>query len=149
VLASATLLLITAGACSQSSGSAASKPTVLASVNLTTGHGQALSPVLAETGGTVLYATAAEAHGKVDCTGNCATTWPLVLVRTAAAIHVGNAALDRASVGTVPGPDGSLVVTYGGYPLHTYVGDGGSAGNGVGVQGYEAVSPKGTLVGGR
>jgi predicted lipoprotein with Yx(FWY)xxD motif len=131
-----------------SGGSAADAAPPHASVVLTTGHAQSIGTVLATGAGDVLYATAGESHGKLHCTGNCVDTWPVLTVTSTAAIHLPKASpVQRALISTIAGSGAGRVVTYGGYPLHTYAGDAaGSAGNGEGIQNYFAVGVDGRLV---
>jgi predicted lipoprotein with Yx(FWY)xxD motif len=134
-------------ACSGGSGGSTPAAAPLTSVVITTGHAQAISSVLATGTGADLYANAQERGNKVDCTGNCLSTWPLLIVTTAAAVHVPKTSVvQRSLIGTIVAKSGGFVVTYAGYPLHTYVGDGASSGNGEGIQGFFVVSAPGRLV---
>ncbi|MBM7773554.1 putative lipoprotein with Yx(FWY)xxD motif [Actinokineospora baliensis] len=53
------------------------------------------------------------------CVGDCAVTWPPVLLPDGAAV----AGLDQSVVGSVTRPDGSKQVTVGGWPVYRFSGD--------------------------
>jgi predicted lipoprotein with Yx(FWY)xxD motif len=148
VVAFAAASLVALAACGGGSGSAAETAPPRGSVVLTTGHAQSIGTVLATGAGDVLYATAGEAHGKLHCTGNCVDTWPVLTVTSKAAIHLPRASpVQQALISTIAGSGTGRVVTYAGYPLHTYAGDAaGSAGNGEGIQNYFAIGVDGRLV---
>jgi predicted lipoprotein with Yx(FWY)xxD motif/cytochrome c5 len=80
------------------------------------------------------------------CDGGCAVGWPPLLVEGAAEAGEG---VDDDLLGTVVRADGSVQVTYGGWPLYSFRRDrkaGDVAGQGVGDQWY-LVSPAGEAIG--
>lgn len=96
--------------------------------------------------GHVLYVFLPDAQGASTCTGGCAEAWPPLLVdgEVLAADE-----LDADAVGTVERDDGSMQVTYFGWPLYTYVQDteaGMATGQGVGGNWF-VIAPDGTVVG--
>lgn len=79
-----------------------------------------------------LYILVRDKQGASTCTGDCTTNWPPLIVTGA---PVAGKGLDASLLGTVKRPDGSLQVTYNGWPLYTYVRDtkaGESNGEGLG-----------------
>lgn len=58
---------------------------------------------------------------KSNCAGDCAATWLPVLAASAAEVEV--TGVDKALVGTVARPDGSLQVTLAGWPLYRFAKD--------------------------
>ena len=109
-----------------------------------------LGTVLVTNKGFALYTFPPDAAQHVTCTGDCASAWsPLTL-------HAGETAAAGAGVradllGTMPGPGGSRVVTYHGWPLYTYLGDaspGHAAGQGKNDDGgyWYVMRPSGQIV---
>ena len=72
--------------------------------------------VLSTLQGFTLYYFTPEKGGVIACTGGCATTWPPLKV-TGAETKPSNV---PGALGTVALADGSMQVTYEGWPLHTY-----------------------------
>lgn len=92
----------------------------------TTDHGE----VLVDDSGMTLYLFLPDDQGESTCTGGCATTWPPVTGE-----FVAGSGVDGDLLGTVARGDGSLQVTYNGWPLYRYAGDsepGDTAGQGLG-----------------
>lgn len=78
------------------------------------------------------------------CVDSCASTWPPVLDEPGAPLVVEG--IDRAVVGTVARPDGSVQLTIGGWPVYRYAADpaaGATTGQGVGGTWF-AVRPDGS-----
>jgi predicted lipoprotein with Yx(FWY)xxD motif len=69
--------------------------------------------------GLTLYHASKETSGKIVCTGDCAYFWFPVVVKPKQKIVLGKG-IDRAKVGTIKRPNGSLQVTYGKLPLYRY-----------------------------
>ena len=113
------------------------------------GLGQ-LGTVLVTNKGFALYTFPPDAAQHVTCTGDCASAWPPLT------LHAGETAAAGAGVradllGTMPGPGGSRVVTYHGWPLYTYLGDaspGHAAGQGKNDDGgyWYVMRPSGQIV---
>lgn len=80
-----------------------------------TSYGEALTTLQ----GFTLYYFVPEKGGAIACTGACATTWPPLKV-AGAETKPSNV---PGTLGTVALPDGSMEVTYEGWPLHTYARD--------------------------
>lgn len=102
--------------------------------------------VLATSTGRTLYRYTPDKKGKNTCTGQCATYWPTYMAKGTTKPTAGTGA-SSALIGTIKHGKG-LQVTYGGYPLYTYVGD-TKAGqvNGEGKdKTWYVVSTKGALV---
>lgn len=107
----------------------------------------ALGTVVVNANGRTLYHYTPDSKGHAKCTGACAATWPPLVVK-AGTKAVAGAGIKAAKLGTLKRPDGTLQVTYGGFPLYTYSGDAkaGQA-NGEGLEGkWFALSPAAKLV---
>jgi predicted lipoprotein with Yx(FWY)xxD motif len=81
-----------------------------------------LGTVLVDSQGLTLYDFHKDKGGKSSCYGACAGAWPPLLTE-------GNpqaqGAAERSKLGTTKRKDGTIQVTYAGWPLYTYVGDQG------------------------
>jgi len=82
------------------------------------------------------------------CTGSCATYWPPVIGKPAAAAGT---TLPKA-LGSITRSNGQVQATYNGRPLYTYVGDtapGQLKGNGLNLSGglWWAATPSGAKLG--
>jgi predicted lipoprotein with Yx(FWY)xxD motif len=91
----------------------------------------AIGPVLADSKGLTLYWYAKDTKMTSACTGSCATAWPPLLGKPAAAMGVRLV----GKFGTIKRANGMLQATYKGHPLYTYAGDsapGQIKGNGLG-----------------
>ena len=79
-----------------------------------------LGVVLVDSEGRTLYDFHKDKGSKSACYGACASAWPPLLTE-------GNpqaqGAADRSLLGTTKRSDGTLQVTYKGWPLYTYAGD--------------------------
>lgn len=101
--------------------------------------------VIAEDG-RVLYVFLPDEQGASTCYGGCAEAWPPYL---ADGDVLAVEELDADAVGTVEREDGSMQVTYFGWPLYTFVQDteaGMASGQGVGGNWF-VIAPDGTVVG--
>jgi predicted lipoprotein with Yx(FWY)xxD motif len=78
-----------------------------------------------------------------NCTGDCATKWPPVIVDDPAAVKLDD--IDKSLVGTVARADGTQQLTLAGYPLYRFVKDSRAGDiNGQGVDGtWFASTPQG------
>jgi predicted lipoprotein with Yx(FWY)xxD motif len=129
-----------------------------ASVPAVTGHADAATgtltvktektskgTVLANANGLTLYWFGKDTATKSNCAGSCATYWPPVIGKAAAAAG----AMLPHGFGTIKRANGQLQATYDGHPLYTYTGDsapGQISGNGLNLSGgvWWAVTPAGT-----
>ncbi len=108
-----------------------------------------LGTVLVNAQGMTLYAFAPDQRQRVTCTGGCASVWhPLAL---ASAKPAGAGTARPSLLGADASPAGGKVVTYGGWPLYTYVGDtspGQANGQGLNANGgvWHVVSPSGAVI---
>ncbi len=90
-----------------------------------------IGPVLADSKGFTLYWYAKDTRMTSACTGGCATAWPPVIGKPAAAMGVRL----TGKLGTITRAGGMVQATYKGHPLYTYAGDtapGQVKGNGLG-----------------
>jgi predicted lipoprotein with Yx(FWY)xxD motif len=106
-----------------------------------------IGPVLADSKGFTLYWYSKDTMMTSECTGGCATTWPPLAGKPAAAMGVHLV----GKFGTITRTGGVLQATYKGRPLYTYSGDtapGQTKGNGLGgVWHVVKVNPKGAMAG--
>lgn len=112
-------VLLAAG-CGASSAPAASGPgpKITVQTRQIAGVGQ----VLVTAQGYALYMFQPDNQRSVTCTGACAGSWPPVKVPDGGS-SVAGPGVDRSLLGTDPDPAGGTVLTYNGWPLHTYTGD--------------------------
>jgi len=88
--------------------------------------------VLVDSSGMTLYWFAIDTPTKSNCSGQCATYWPVVKGPLTAGSGV------TGTLGTITRSDGTKQATYDGHPLYTYVGDkspGQATGNGKNLSG--------------
>ncbi len=145
--AAAVALPLTAGAATAGHMQAAEKH----SVAISTRKLPKLGTVLVDSRGRTLYMFVPDKRKRVTCVGTCAAMWPPVKLpkRTRKALARGKA---RARLlRSDRDPAGGRVVTYAGWPLYTYVGDGapGSAnGQALNVNGglWYVLSPSGKVI---
>jgi predicted lipoprotein with Yx(FWY)xxD motif len=112
----------------------------VAATNTTvTTHKTSQGKTLSNSKGFSLYNFAKDTQGgkgksaKSNCYGQCATAWPPLLVKKGGKV-VSAGGVNQKLLGTTKRHDGSLQVTYNGWPLYTYGGDskaGDSTGEGV------------------
>lgn len=122
-------------------GGGASTPMGSSGGSIATRSVSPVGTVLVNAGGFTLYYLTSDKGGKVTCTGTCASTWPPAIVTS---VPAGGSGVN-GTLGTVTDPDGKKQLTYDGWPLYTYSGDGapGQA-NGQGVGGvWFAMTPAG------
>lgn len=108
-----------------------------------------LGTVLVDGQGQTLYLFVPDARSKPTCTGGCASVWPPLTVSAAPKAGAG---VEGSLLGTVRDSDGKTQVTYGRWPLYTYVGDSGpgtAVGQGIDSFGglWWAVAPTGAEAG--
>lgn len=79
-------------------------------------------PFLVDDQGRVLYMFMNDTQnsGVSACTGDCLVQWPAVVVTGPAAAGEG---VDASLLGTITRDDGTMQVTYNGWPLYYYTGD--------------------------
>lgn len=82
----------------------------------------ALGKIAVNSKGFALYHNTQEKHGKIVCTGACATAWPPLLTTKTAKLKAGPA-ISASKLGRIKRPDGRFQVTYYGEPLYRYAGD--------------------------
>jgi predicted lipoprotein with Yx(FWY)xxD motif len=107
-----------------------------------------LGRVLVDDRGRTLYVFAPDARHHVTCTGACAGSWPPVFSTGTAKAGGG---VTASLLGADPDPAGGSVVTYGGWPLYSYVADvaaGLATGQALDLNGgyWYAMAPDGTPV---
>jgi len=111
---------------------------------LTTVADPDLGEILVDQDGRTLYLFLPDDQGTPTCTGSCIGTWPPFEDDD---VSAGNG-IEAALLGSVERDDGSLQVTYNGWPLYYFAPDGspGDA-NGQGIGGnWWVVSPAGDAI---
>jgi predicted lipoprotein with Yx(FWY)xxD motif len=102
--------------------------------------------VVSSTGRTV-YHFLDDRGKKVACVGACAKLWPPVLIAKSAKPAAGTG-ITASKLGTITRPDGTVQVTYNGYPLYRYTGD--TKNGQVNGQGFEklwyVLAPSGAVI---
>jgi predicted lipoprotein with Yx(FWY)xxD motif len=78
--------------------------------------------VLVSSKGYSLYLLSSEAHGRIVCQGACLSIWPPLLVKVGVRPRGKGRLAGR--LGVLRRSDGEDEVTYNGYPLYLYAGDG-------------------------
>jgi predicted lipoprotein with Yx(FWY)xxD motif len=94
-----------------------------------------LGTVLTDSSGLTLYYLTTEKGGHDACLSNaqCAMNWPAVAPPASGSPNAGSGVSGQLAV--ITATNGSMEVTYNGWPLHTFSGDGGvpgkTSGNGI------------------
>ena len=104
-------------------------------------------PVLVDAEGRALYLFTNDTQnsGASSCSGDCLVAWPSVQSQGAPVAGTG---VDAALLGTITRDDGTLQVTYNGWPLYYYADDtapGDATGQGVNNVWF-LISPAGTAI---
>lgn len=92
-----------------------STPTGSAVINV--GQNATLGSFLVDSAGMTLYIFTKDAPGISNCNGSCATLWPPLLTNGA---PTGGAGVTASMLGTTTRSDGTVQVTYNGWPLYQY-----------------------------
>jgi predicted lipoprotein with Yx(FWY)xxD motif len=104
-------------------------------------------PILVDGEGFSLYVFASDTQngGISACTAECAAEWPPLMSQGTPVVSQG---VDAAMLGTITREDGSIQVTYNGWPLYLFTGDAAPGDtNGQGMEGlWSLVSPAGAVV---
>ncbi|MFE7775802.1 hypothetical protein ACFU5O_18245 [Streptomyces sp. NPDC057445] len=133
-----------------SPGKAAVKPAAKKWVQLSASKAGSLDPVVVNGAGFTLYRFDKDTANpsKSNCNGDCATTWPPVVVAPGGRIFIDG--VKKSDVGVVKRDDGNLQVTVGGWPVYRFSKDlkpGDTNGQGVGGTWF-GVTPDGKKAGG-
>jgi predicted lipoprotein with Yx(FWY)xxD motif len=108
-----TLVLATSGA--RAAGSHQTAATTVKEAS------NALGTILTDNNGMTLYILSSEVGGTIKCSGGCLTIWPPLTVPSGTTPS-GPADL-TGKFATITRPDGSLQVTYQGFPLYHFIRD--------------------------
>jgi predicted lipoprotein with Yx(FWY)xxD motif len=124
-----------------------------ASVTVSAASVPGVGTVLVNGNGRTLYVLESEKGGKVTCTaaGGCTAVWSPAVLPSGMSQAIAGSGVQASLLGTVKSPTGDVRVTYGGWPLYTYVGDSGSGtAKGQGVKDsfglWWVLSPSGTPI---
>ncbi len=88
-----------------------------------TAKADTLGDYLTDANGRALYLFLVDTSKMSNCTDACATTWPPVLVSDASDLPKIAEGMDQSLLGTVERGDGTVQLTYNGWPLYYYAGD--------------------------
>lgn len=89
--------------------------------------------ILVNSAGMTLYTLSSEAGGAIKCTGTCLGAWPPLLLPAGTTSPTVGAGV-TGTIGTITRPEGTVQVTYNGFPLYTFSGDtaaGQTSGDGI------------------
>jgi predicted lipoprotein with Yx(FWY)xxD motif len=85
------------------------------------------------------FASDTAGSGKSACTGGCATTWPPLTVASGTAPTAGTGA--SGTLATITRGDGTMQVTYNGFPVYHYSGDSAPGDTNGNYPGWSPVKP--------
>lgn len=123
VLETATAMETATTEATTESPTAAATETTAGSLTISTSTDAGVSqPFLVDNEGRVLYVYTQDTQnsGASACTGDCIVNWPAVV---ASGTPVAGEGVDNAMLGTITRDDGTMQVTYNGWPLYYYAGD--------------------------
>jgi predicted lipoprotein with Yx(FWY)xxD motif len=109
------------------------------------GKNATLGSFLVDAKNMTLYLYTKDSPNTSNCYDKCATAWPPLLTNGA---PVGAAGIDASKLGTTKRTDGSMQVTYNGWPLYYFASDakaGDVTGQNVGTVWF-VISPAGEMV---
>jgi predicted lipoprotein with Yx(FWY)xxD motif len=120
--AACSALALTLSACGSSSGS--STTTTGPMYEVTTGKVSGLGTVLVDGQGFTVYLYEPDAQsGKSRCSGPCAVEWTPLTLSSGATEPKAGSGIDASKLSTFKRSDGSIQVTYNGWPLYTWAED--------------------------
>lgn len=130
---------------STESGSGAAVPPVY---EVSTGTVKGLGTVLVDGQGFTLYLFVPDHQSESTCYGQCAEAWPPLLLPTGVSTPVAGPGVNSKLLGTTHRTDGTVELTYNGWPLYTWTGDstpGQATGQGLNSLGglWYVLSPSG------
>lgn len=132
---------------------AASLAMAAGDVQLTVAQKAPYGKYLTDSRGHALYLFSTDTPGRSSCTDACAKAWPPLTITGTSAEPAGGPGVNSDMIGTMQRSDGSLQVTYNGWPLYGFVQDKGPGQihgqdkHGFGGEWY-LMSPSGERVGG-
>lgn len=135
------LLLASSTALAQASGGESSSGAAMVGLS----QSDDLGEFLVDAEGMTLYLFTNDTENTSNCYDDCATAWPPLLTEGEPMAEDG---IDTSLLGTTERTDGTMQVTYGGWPLYYWVKDeapGDTTGQDVGEVWY-VVSPTGEAV---
>lgn len=94
-------------------------------VQLTVAQKAPYGKYLADSRGHALYLFSTDTPGRSSCTDACAKAWPPLTITGSSAEPGGAQGVNPDMIGVLQRPDGSLQVTYNGWPLYGFVQDKG------------------------
>jgi predicted lipoprotein with Yx(FWY)xxD motif len=99
----------------------------IGSITLTTAKLPGLGTVLVNREGRTLYLPSSERGGKITCNDDngCAKVWPDTELPHGMTRGIAGSGVRASLLGTAKSASGDRYLTYGGWPLYTYLGDPG------------------------
>jgi predicted lipoprotein with Yx(FWY)xxD motif len=139
-----------AAAPATTSSTAASSTSATSAVQIATRSIPGLGVVLVNGKGRTLYVFAPDKAKTVTCVGGCASVWPPLAISTGQKPTT-SGQVKATLVSSDPNPAGGRVVTYGGWPLYSYVADasaGTASGQALNSSGglWYVISPTGKVI---
>ena len=119
---------------------------------VTVGAVPGLGPVIVDGHGHTLYVFAPDQHsGTSRCNGPCAVLWPPLVLPKGTAKPAAGAGISPSELGTTTRSNGSVQVTYAGWPLYLWSPDtspGVAHGQGLDDEGglWYVISPSGDVI---
>lgn len=87
---------------------------------LQTGKSDTVGSYLTDANGRALYLFLSDTSMMSNCTGDCATIWMPVRVTDANSLPTVAEGMDKSLLGTIKRDDGTLQLSYNGWPLYYY-----------------------------
>jgi predicted lipoprotein with Yx(FWY)xxD motif len=150
--AAAAGLLVLAACAKGTTTTLTSSPPPAPAVTLDSASVPGLGSVLVDAAGRTLYLLTAEQDGVLACTSaTCVQAWPNVVLPAGTNAPTAGAGVEATLLGVVTGAGGTRLITYAGWPVHTFAGDSAAGqANGEGLKSFggvwEALTAAGTPV---
>jgi predicted lipoprotein with Yx(FWY)xxD motif len=123
------------GATTATTAAAVTTPTTVAPKPTVATASTSLGTVFVDASGKTLYVWDRDTGPTSGCTGNCAATWPALVLPTGVTAPVAGAGITNLTVAARPDDATKMQVVWNGKPLYTYAADtapGDTKGDGVG-----------------
>ncbi len=108
------------GGAASAAQASSSSGAAMGPAQVSVGQNQALGSFLVDSKGMTLYAFTTDKPNTSNCYGKCASFWPPLLTSGA---PMAGSGLDSSKLGTTTRTDGTVQVTYNGWPLYYFAKD--------------------------
>lgn len=118
-----------------STAAAAVTTTAAPKATVTTASSATFGTIMVDASGKTLYTFDPDTAGVSTCTGNCASTWPPLVLPSGVSAPVAGTGVSNLTVAARPDDAAKMQVNWDGKPLYTYAADtgpGDTKGDGVG-----------------